>query len=413
MTLKNLDKPPFPWFGGKSKAADTVWSLIGDVPHYVEPFFGSGAVLLGRPHPANRPYSSETVNDLDGLVANFWRAIAFDPEATAHAASWPVTEVDKQARQIRLQRWANGEARDRLAGAATWCDPVIAGWWAWAISVQIGAIGGPWTADPVTGRITKAGGREPGVLRDRPALTNNGQGVNHQGGREPGVSRGLPAISNNGQGVNHAGGREPGVLRDRPAISNNGQGVNHAGGREPGVLDPVEARHGRSALDDWGSAYHDLAMPEVVRWFRHLAARLRHVRVLNGDWARLVTTGATFTLPVRSGAGPCGVFLDPPYADTASRADGLYACDSLTVAHDVRAWCLEHGDDARYRIVLAGFDGEHGDALTDAGWTVHEWFASGHLRGGFGDQQHRERLWASPHCLSRRYASDSLFGGAA
>jgi DNA adenine methylase len=135
--------------------------------------------------------------------------------------------------------------------------------------------------------------------------------------------------------------------------------------------------------------------------------------VLNGDWARLVTTGAAFTLSVRSGAGPCGVFLDPPYADTAERVEGLYACDSLTVAHDVRAWCLEHGDDARYRIVLAGFDGEHGDALTDAGWTVHEWFASGYLRGGFGDQQHRERLWASPHCLSRRYASDSLFGGAA
>lgn len=54
MTLRNLDRAPFPWFGGKSKAADTVWSLLGDVPHYVEPFFGSGAVLLGRPHPANR-----------------------------------------------------------------------------------------------------------------------------------------------------------------------------------------------------------------------------------------------------------------------------------------------------------------------------------------------------------------------
>jgi hypothetical protein len=389
MTLKNLDKAPFPWFGGKSQAADTVWSLLGDVPHYVEPFFGGGAVLLRRPHPCNRPYVSETVNDIDGLVVNFWRAVAYDPEATAHAASWPVTELDKQARQIRLQQWVSGEARDRLAGDATWYDPVMAGWWAWALSVQIGAIGGPWTADPVTGRITKAGGREPGVSRDLPAISKNGQGVNHQGGREPGVSRSLPDISN------------------------DGKGVNHAGGREPGVLDPVEARHGRSALDDWGSAYHDLAMPEVVRWFRHLAARLRHVRVLNGDWARLVTTGATLTLPVRSGAGPCGVFLDPPYADTASRADGLYACDSLTVAHDVRAWCLEHGDDARYRIVLAGFDGEHGDALTDAGWTVHEWFDSGHLRGGFGDQQHRERLWASPHCLSRRYASDSLFGGAA
>ena len=128
MTLKNLDKAPFPWFGGKSQAADTVWSLLGDVPHYVEPFFGGGAVLLRRPHPCNRSSVSETVNDFDGHVANFWRAIAFDPEATAAAASWPVTEVDKHARQIRLQRWVNGEARDRLAGDATWYDPVMAGW---------------------------------------------------------------------------------------------------------------------------------------------------------------------------------------------------------------------------------------------------------------------------------------------
>ena len=41
MTLKNLDKAPFPWFGGKSRAAETVWGLLGDVPHYVEPFAGA------------------------------------------------------------------------------------------------------------------------------------------------------------------------------------------------------------------------------------------------------------------------------------------------------------------------------------------------------------------------------------
>lgn len=69
MTLVNIDKAPFPWFGGKSKAAPTVWQLLGDVPHYVEPFAGSLAVL-NRPHPCNRPYYSETVNDTQlGLFA--------------------------------------------------------------------------------------------------------------------------------------------------------------------------------------------------------------------------------------------------------------------------------------------------------------------------------------------------------
>ena len=39
---------PFPYFGGKRRAASQVWQALGD-PGYVEPFAGSAAVLLGRP----------------------------------------------------------------------------------------------------------------------------------------------------------------------------------------------------------------------------------------------------------------------------------------------------------------------------------------------------------------------------
>jgi hypothetical protein len=67
----NSLKAPFPWFGGKSRVSDEVWERFGNVANYVEPFFGSGAVLLGRPHPPG----IETVNDLDCMVANFWRAL--------------------------------------------------------------------------------------------------------------------------------------------------------------------------------------------------------------------------------------------------------------------------------------------------------------------------------------------------
>jgi hypothetical protein len=411
--MKNVDKAPFPWFGGKAKAADLVWRLIGDVPHYVEPFYGSGAVLLNRPHPANRPYYSETVNDLDGFVVNFWRAVQWYPDDVAHAASWPVSEADKSARQIALLRWRDG-ALDRLAGDACWCDPLMAGWWAWAVSVQIGAFDGKsgWTADPSTGKIyaqPRGRTREPGVVRGLPHLGDNGKGVNRPQMREPGVVRGLPHLGDNGKGVNHPGTREPGVVRSLPHLANNGKGVNRPQMREPGVLDVPTAEHGRSRLDtvDWGAAYHDLTMPELIRWLRHLAARLRHVRILNGDWSRLVTTGAAHTLPVRQGHGPCGVFLDPPYADSAGRNDSLYACEDLQVAHDVRAWCLANGNNPLFRIVLAGFDGEHGSALVDAGWTEHEWFTAGFLSGGMGNvgkngkthQMHRERVWSSPHCL--------------
>ena len=399
MTLINLNKAPFPWFGGKSKAASLVWALLGDVDHYAEPFFGSGAVLLNRPHPCNRPYHSETVNDLDGFLVNLWRSTQWQPEATARAASWPVTEADKTARQIALLRWRDAGGLERLAGDPTWCEPVMAGWWAWAVCVQIGAFDGrgPWTADPVTGRIYKqppGKSRQAGESRNLPHLTDNGRGVNIQTAREPGVNRGLVHLSNNGMGVNIQTAREPGVI-----LAANG------------ALGEITEAHGGHALDDidWGQAFHDATMPEIVRWFRYLSARLRHVRVLNGDWSRLVTGGALKTLSVRQKNGVAGVFLDPPYADTANRSKSLYAADSLTVAHDVREWCLANGDNPSYRIVLAGYDGEHGDVLERAGWTVHEWYKAGHLQGGYGNiavgngtgdhQQKRERLWASPHCL--------------
>jgi hypothetical protein len=55
------------------------------VPNYVEPFAGSLAVLMLRPHGPK----VETVNDLDKYVANFWRALSKDPDAVAAAADEP------------------------------------------------------------------------------------------------------------------------------------------------------------------------------------------------------------------------------------------------------------------------------------------------------------------------------------
>ena len=74
---------PFPYFGGKSLACATVWAALGDVQNYVEPFAGSAAMLLGAPSGKR----VETINDADGFVANFWRAVAADAEAVAGHAS--------------------------------------------------------------------------------------------------------------------------------------------------------------------------------------------------------------------------------------------------------------------------------------------------------------------------------------
>ena len=360
MTLENLCKTPWPWFGGKSDAAEAVWAALGDVDHYVEPFAGSLAVLLRRPHEANRTYHSETVNDLDGLLCNAWRGIARDPDAVAEAASWPVCEADLHARHLALLAWRAAGNAERLMADPNFYDARMAGWWAWGQSAWIGAGWcsgrGPWVVG-ADGRIAKRTDGAVGVHRKLPHLTNDGRGVSRPQAREPGVARKLPHVSTNGGGVSRPQAREPGVKRQIPHLSTNGGGVSRPQAREPGVGD-----------------YHPMTMPELTRWLRFLSARLRHVRILNGKWERACTSGALQSLPVRQG-GHCGVFLDPPY-DNAVRDAGLYTEDGGTPAADARAWCVENGANPRYRIVLAGYDAEHGD-LSRAGWREVEWFRKG------------------------------------
>ena len=221
-------------------------------------------------------------------------------------------------------------------GDPRWHDPEMAGWWLWG-SARIGPAGA--AGGPVGGRRGRS---------DRAA----------QGRR--GVSRQMPHLRRptNGQGINNPSVREArGVSRQVPQISDDGRGVSHHSMREEVVGD-----------------YHPMTMPELRRWFAFLSARLRHVRVLNGDWTRAVTGGAVRNLGVRSG-GFAGVFVDPPYGEDADRAS-VYTEEELQVA---RRSVNGRGDGppAGRAIVLAGYDVEHRE-LFDHGWREVEWY-----RGGF------------------------------
>jgi len=94
-------KAPFPYFGGKAMIANIVWKALGQPDHYLEPFFGSGAVLLARPSYDPRKHT-ETICDKDGYVANVWRALQADPDAVAKVCDWPVNHADLSARRKRL-----------------------------------------------------------------------------------------------------------------------------------------------------------------------------------------------------------------------------------------------------------------------------------------------------------------------
>jgi DNA adenine methylase len=71
-------KPPFAYYGGKTKLADQIADLLPEHTHYVEPFAGSLAVLLAKPRS-----KMETVNDLDGDLMNFWRVLRDRPQDLA------------------------------------------------------------------------------------------------------------------------------------------------------------------------------------------------------------------------------------------------------------------------------------------------------------------------------------------
>jgi hypothetical protein len=169
-------KPPFPWFGGKSRAAGLIWPRLGDVPNYIEPFAGSLAVLMLRPHAPQ----IETVNDKDAYLANFWRALQYDPDGLCRHADWPVNEADLHARH----RWllAQADFRERMSTDPDYYDIKIAGWWVWGLCQWIGS---GWCAEPLYNgdgnqQLPHLGDVGMGVHRPwqkRPHLGGAGRGV--------------------------------------------------------------------------------------------------------------------------------------------------------------------------------------------------------------------------------------------
>jgi hypothetical protein len=406
-------KAPFPWFGGKSRVADLVWERFGDPVNYVEPFFGSGAVLLGRPTPAR----TETVNDLDCFIANFWRAVQREPGLVACWADWPVNEADMHARHLWLVN--REEFRQKIKADPDFYDAKIAGWWVWGISCWIG---GGWCSRPEwSGRINVARA-EKGVhqqdvcWRGRPAMNDQGirvrqkrprisgyadAGVHSAKGDGPNAR--LPRLSGYAETGVHAAKTEQtrpnmepgGVHRDprlagqqmwekRPALKRGcGNGVHSLKQQVPDLGGDSGAT---------GRGVHASASRGIEEWMYALADRLRRVRICCGDWKRILGRSPTECI------GITGVFLDPPYS---APRDSVYSTDDRTVAPKVREWAIAHGANPMLRIALCGYAGEH---EMPADWSCLAWKANGgHGNASQGrgrENAAKERIWFSPHCLA-------------
>lgn len=66
---------PLKWWGGKAYLAKKIIELMPRHTHYVEPYFGGGAVLLTRDPLQFNGGVSEVVNDVNFELMNFWRVL--------------------------------------------------------------------------------------------------------------------------------------------------------------------------------------------------------------------------------------------------------------------------------------------------------------------------------------------------
>jgi site-specific DNA-adenine methylase len=335
-------KAPFPYFGGKSRVASEVWSRLGNVDNYVEPFGGSLAVLLARPHEHQWWLRKETAGDFSGHVVNFYRAVSADPEGVARESNWPVTEADLTSRHLFLVRYQNDLA-EKLTADPLFYDIQAAGWWVWGLSCWVG---GDW--------LTGAGPWHPGA--EKGSL---------------GVYRKMPMIAGS-----HGG---KGIHKPLTDIS-----VNETLG-----------------FPDLNSEYGQ----NVREQFQQLQSRLRRVRISCGDWHRLTgaavdagknkITGVFLDPPYDLKLRRSDLY------GVSDRAD-----NALEQVHEAaRSWAIEIGSNPNYRIAYCSYSTEEEDKIfQDNGWHDYRWSAQGGygLQSDNAAKANRDRevIWFSPYCLS-------------
>lgn len=161
--------------------------------------------------------------------------------------------------------------------------------------------------------------------------------------------------------------------------------------------DDERNRGGGQQLPHWGRGVHRKSTSDIGAYFALLSERLRTVRICCGDWKRVVTK------PTLLAHRRIGVFLDPPYSLTNPEVTHtvVYRHDNFDTK-EVEAWCKATAAEYPHiRIVLAGREGEYDlPGWSKLAWAAKRPFATADSVDD-GDR-FKERLWASPACLSAK-----------
>jgi len=151
-----------------------VWDRLGFCQSYVEPFFGSGSIMLASPYIPEQ----ETVSDINGMIVNLYRSIKYNPIETANYAMNPIYELDLHARHIFLVNQKE-KLVEQLEANPAYNNPMIAGWYAWLMASWIGdgcvSGNGPWKL--INGKLEKSDQSGPGIFKKIPEIRSQ-HGVN-------------------------------------------------------------------------------------------------------------------------------------------------------------------------------------------------------------------------------------------
>ena len=121
----------FPYIGGKYAITPEINRRFGAVDARIDAFTGSSSWIL-----ASEPVKCEIVNDLDGHVVNYLRAVKYAPEEVARHLNFPRAELEL----IAYHHYARDklpELVSRLGGDPDYYDSVLAARWAYVMAYKL------------------------------------------------------------------------------------------------------------------------------------------------------------------------------------------------------------------------------------------------------------------------------------
>ena len=157
----------FPYIGGKYTIAPEINRRFDEIDTRIDAFTGSSSWILASP-----PVKHEIVNDLDGYVVNYLRAVKYAPEEVARHLDFPRAELELIAYH-HYTRDKFPELVARLGGDPDYYDPILAARWAYVMAHKYDPSlnkSGGWLVHDGRLIYERGAGRIRGSLNSRPSL---------------------------------------------------------------------------------------------------------------------------------------------------------------------------------------------------------------------------------------------------